>query len=140
MKSVAPGYLVLIAGALSGAGLLLSQPYSVFSPWRVYNAPARRFLAAAARQDSAELVRLTADPAAAAWALAAAREHADSLAVWAREADAWAGNRQDGATEVFLGARSTRCDLVLRFVGRGSGARVAQARSACLEAPRPRPR
>jgi hypothetical protein len=133
MKPTTPGYLTLIAALIFAAALLLSQPYSVVSPWRRYNDPARRFLAAALREDSAELARLTADPAAVAWALAAARGHPDSLAIWARQADAWAGNPQGTATEVFLATRASRCDLVLRFVGRGAYAKVALARSSCLE-------
>lgn len=127
-----PYYLTLAAALIFVGALLAVQPYSVRSPWRVYDQPARLFLRAAARGDSLSLARASA-PVAARWALAAARTQPDSLALWAREAKAWGGNHQGDTTEVFLGIRSSECDLVLGFVGVGKGAKVERASSACFD-------
>ncbi|MEP7177404.1 MAG: hypothetical protein ABI860_12720 [Gemmatimonadales bacterium] len=128
-----PLYLTLAAAVLFVLAVLTIQPYSVTSPWHVYDEPARLYLQAVARGDSLDLARRTSDPAAVRWALAAARTEPDTLALWAREASAWAGHRRGDATDVFLSTRVSTCDLVMRFVGGGKSARVERASSACLE-------
>jgi hypothetical protein len=55
------------------------------------------------------------------WALEASRRQPESLAVWAQHAGAWAGNRRADTAEVFLGIRTSKCDVVLEFVGSGEG-------------------
>ena len=124
--------------ALSGALLLLSvllavQPYSVTSPWQAYTEPARRFLGAAVRGDTAELYLQSLGATAVQWALGAARFHPDSLAYWARQAEAWAGNHHGDTAEVFVEAPSSHCNLVLHFVGPAENAKVERASSACFE-------
>jgi hypothetical protein len=128
-----PLYLTLLAAVVFGATLLTIQPYSVTSSWHGYDQPARLYLQAAARHDSLALIRKTSTHEAAHWALEAGRAHPDSVALWAREAEAWAGNRRGETTEVFLSTRaSSVCNLVLRFVGSGAGVKVSQASSSCL--------
>lgn len=131
----APWPLIAIVALLLAGTTLAVQPYSVTSPWHVYDQPARLFLRAAARGDSLSLTSRTSGTGAARWALASARAHPDSFAVWAREAKAWAGRHQGNRTDVFLSARTYNCNLVLRFVGSGKNARVERASSECL-APR----
>lgn len=128
-----PLYLTLAAAVVFAVAVLTVEPYSVTSPWHVYDEPARLYLRAAARGDSLDLARRTSDPRAVRWALAAARAEPDSLALWAREAKAWAGHRRGDGTDVFLSTRVSTCDLVMRFVGAGNNARVERASSACLE-------
>lgn len=131
-----PLYLTIAAGALLAGTLLLSQPYSVESPWDEYTALARGFLRAAARGDSAELVRQSTSPAPVTWALRAARTHPDSFAVWARYAREWVGLRHGDTAKVVLWTNTEICDddrLVVEFVGSGPRARVARMRSACLD-------
>jgi hypothetical protein len=128
-----PLYLTLLAAAVFGATLLAVQPYSVTSPWHRYDQPARRYLRAAARHDSLALTRHTSTEEAARWAMEAGRMQPDSVALWARDAEAWTGNRRGETTEVFLTTRtSTACNLVLRFVGSGTAAKVSRASSSCL--------
>ena len=54
-----PLLLTVVALSLLGAGLLLLQPYSADWPGTSYAEPARRYIRAALRQDSAELSRLS---------------------------------------------------------------------------------
>lgn len=128
----APYYLLFAAVLLFAATLLLIQPYSVTSPWHVYDSPARVFLGAAARADSIGLARQTSAPQAVRWGLAAAQLQRDSLALWSRQAKAWAGNRQGDTTDVFLSTQVSQCNLVLRFVGPARSAKVQRATSNCL--------
>jgi hypothetical protein len=128
-----PSYLTLAAAVLFAAALLAIQPYSVSSPWHVYDRPARLYLEAAAQGDSLTLTHRTSTAVAVRWALAAGQAQPDSLAHWAREAEAWTGNQHGETTEVFLRTPSSNCDLVLRFVGAGRSAKVEQASSACFD-------
>jgi hypothetical protein len=129
-----PLYLTLLAAVVFGATLLGVQPYSVTSPSHSYDQPARRYLRAAARHDSLAIIRRSSTDEAAHWASEAGRAQPDSVALWAREAEAWAGNRRGETTEVFLKTRaSTACNLVLRFVGSGTDVKVSRASSSCLE-------
>jgi hypothetical protein len=128
----APFYLISVAALIFVGMMLAVQPYSVTSTWHVYDQPARLFLRAAAQGDSLTLLRRTSTSDAAGWALTAARAHPDSIAVWASEAKAWTGTRRGDTSVVFLSARSSQCNLVLRFVGPEKGARVEHASSDCL--------
>jgi hypothetical protein len=129
-----PCYLLTFVLLLFTVTMLAVQPYSVTSRWHAYDKPARLFLRAAARGDSLTLVRRTTSSTTAQWALTAARAQPDSFLVWAGEARAWAGTLRGDTAEVFLSAESSQCNLVLRFVGVGSEARVDQASSECLGA------
>lgn len=126
--------LVPPRGAVLLAGVLLTlQPYSVTSPWDVYTNSARQFLGAAVRRDTTELYHRALGATAVQWALAAAQHRPESLAYWARHAEAWAGNRHGETTEVFVGAPPSRCDLVLQFVGPAEHAKIERASSTCFE-------
>jgi hypothetical protein len=131
-----PLYLTLLGAVLLGAGLAILQPYSVVSPWSAYTKPAQRFLQAAVRRDSLALTRQSASAAPVVWALAAARTHPDSLAVWARNARASTGGRWGDTVDVLLSTSTEVCDehpIWIRFVGSGDNARVLRASSACFE-------
>jgi hypothetical protein len=126
--------VLALTGAVLLLGLLLTlQPYSVTSPWRAYTRPVRQYLGAAARHDTAGLYQQSLGVTAVQWALAAAQHQPESLAYWARHAEAWAGNNRGDTAEVFVGARHSRCDLVLQFVGPAESARIERASSACFE-------
>ena len=128
-----PLYLTLLAAVVFGAALLAVQPYSVTSPWHNYDRPARLYLLAAARHDSLALTRHASTEEAVRWAMEAGRTQPDSVALWAGEAEAWAGNRRGETTEVFLNTRaSIACNLVLRFVGSGTDVKISRASSSCL--------
>lgn len=132
MNGRMPIYLTAIAAAIMGFVMLVVQPYSVRSPWRAYSAPARRYLRSASEHDSVELVRQSADAGSVTWVLAVARRHADSLAVWSRSAEAWAGTRHADTAEVFVATPQSTCSLVFRFVGPARHARVERASGSCF--------
>jgi hypothetical protein len=136
-----PLYLTILLAGLFAIGLLTFQPYSADWPGRGYTKPARRYIRAALQHDSVRLARLSASDAPVAWALHAARTHADSLALWAGRIEAWAGARSGDTTEVFVYPARDGCDnapILFRFVGSGSDARVLSASSPCLDLPRSR--
>ncbi len=127
-------YLLVVAAAVMGAAvLLIVQPYSVTSPWHGYTKPARQYLEAAARHDSLGLRRQSLGGPAIQWALAAATSQPESLAQWARHAEAWSGNRWGDTAQVFLSIPTSGCHLILQFVGPVKNAKVERASSACLE-------
>ena len=129
-----PYLISLVAGAILLGALLLFQPYSVsHSSWYVYTRPARAYLDAASRHDSARLRRQSLGASAVQWALAAARFQPDSLALWARQAEAWTGNRRGDTAEVFLTIPKSDCNMVLEFVGPAERARIDAASAICLE-------
>lgn len=131
-----------IYGTLAFLGILLAalivlQPYSADWPGRVYTEPARRYLRAAMRQDSAALTRLSSSKSPVRWALAAARRHPDVLAIWKGRIEAWTGERRGDTTEVFVYPSPwwLACEqkpIVLRFVSSGSAPKVVDASSECL--------
>jgi hypothetical protein len=129
-----PYLMSLVAGVILLGALLLFQPYSVsHSSWHVYTRPAREYLDAASHHDSARLRRQALGATAVQWALAAARFQPDSLAVWARQAEAWTGNRRGDTAEVFLTVPKSDCNMVLEFVGPAERAKVDAASAVCLE-------
>jgi hypothetical protein len=127
-----PIVLTAIAAAIMAVAMLVLQPYSVRSPWTAYSAPARRYLRAALERDSLELVHQSAGAGSVQWVLAVARRHSDSLAVWSRSAEAWAGIQHADTAEVFVAAPQSTCSLVFRFVGPARDARVQQASGSCF--------
>jgi hypothetical protein len=127
-----PIYLSTIAAAVMAVVVLVVQPYSVRSPWAAYSAPARRYLRTALERDSLALVRQSAGDGSVGWALAVARRHSDSLAVWARSAEAWAGIQHAETAEVFVATPQSTCSLVFRFVGPARHTRVQRASGTCF--------
>ena len=133
IKGNEPLFLTILAAALLVAALFTVQPYSADWP---YAKPAQRYIRAALRQDSTGLARLSASQTAVAWALDAARTHADSLALWASRTQVRTGKRSGDTTEVFLFPHGDVCleaPILFRFVGSGNDARVLSASSACLD-------
>jgi hypothetical protein len=136
IKGHEPLFLTILAAALLVVALFTVQPYSADWPGRAYARPAQRYIRAAIRQDSIGLARLAASGTAVAWALDAARTHADSLALWAGRTWALTGKRSGDTTEVFLFPHGDVClkaPILFRFVGSGNDARVLSASSACLD-------
>ena len=106
-----PLYLTAVVLGLLGAALVVLQPYTADWPGTEYAKPARQYIRAALRQDSAALARLSASATAVSWGLDAGRAHGDLLGLWRGRGEA---------------------PIVLRFVGSGGGnARVWQAGSTC---------
>jgi hypothetical protein len=136
MNGRAPIYLTLLVAIILVAAVTILQPYSVTPRWSVYTGPAQRFLQAALRMDSVALARQSASASPVAWALHAARRHPDSLAVWAREAEAWSGAKWGDTAEVVLQTETDVCSkspIWIRFAGSGDDAVVLQASSTCFE-------
>jgi hypothetical protein len=136
MDGKTPLYMTLLGAALLVAALVFLQPYSVTSPWAVYSRPAQRFLQAALRGDSLALVQQASSAEPVAWALAVGRSHPDSLAAWAREAEAWSGGRWGDTAEVVLQTSTEVCrdhPIWMRFVGSGEEARVLRVSSTCFD-------
>jgi hypothetical protein len=117
--------------ALALAGILAIQPYSVRSPWSVYNAPGKRFLSAALRRDSAELTRMSLSSSAVDWAIRTRRDHPHALSVWAHFARAEAGVIQSDTSKVLFETTTEVCPLLITFVGHGRQTRVFEAKSRC---------
>jgi hypothetical protein len=133
-----PFYLTGLALGLLGAVLILFQPYSAEWPGRGYAKPARQFLHAALRQDSADLVRRSASSSAVRWGLDAGRAHAESLRLWKGRIEAWTGERRGETTEVFVyppGPECAETPIALEFIGSGEDARVVRASAPCWRAP-----
>lgn len=129
-----PLYLTALALGLLGAALFVFQPYSADWPGTAYAKPARAFLRAALRQDSAALIGLSASPEAVGWALDAGRSHGASLRLWQRRIEAFTGERHGDTTEVFVYPHGGGCGdapIVLEFAGGDGGARVVRASSTC---------
>lgn len=132
MNGKMPILLTAIAAAIMAVAVLVLQPYSVRSPWTAYSGPARRYLRTALERDSIGLVRQSAGDGSVGWALAVARRHSDSLAVWSRSAKAWAGIQHADTAEVFVATPQSSCSLVFRFVGPARHARVQRASGTCF--------
>ncbi len=125
---------VLLTIALLTLGLaavLVIQPYSVRSPWSVYDAPGQRFLSAALSGDSAELTRLSVSSSAVDWAIRTQRDHPRALSVWAHFARAGAGVIQSDTSRVLFDTVTEVCPLLITFVGHDAQARVLEAKSRC---------
>jgi hypothetical protein len=131
-----PLWLTLLAAGLFVAALLIVQPYTADWPGQAYAKPAKQYIRAALRQDSAQLARLSASSVPVVWALDAARMRRKSLALWKGRTEARTGVRWADTTEVFLFPSGDGCDdapILFRFVGSGSDARVLSASSTCLD-------
>jgi hypothetical protein len=129
-----PVYLTAVGLAALGFGALVWQPYSADFPGTEYSRPIRGYIHAAARQDSAGLVRLSASQSAVTWGLTAGRAHRGSLEHWERWMQAWAGRQRGDTTQVFVFSDGTMCQnapIELQLVGRDGAARVVQATSSC---------
>ena len=129
-----PVYLTAAGLAALGFGALVWQPYSADFPGTEYSKPIRGYIHAAAHQDSAALVRLSASPAAVTWGLTTGRAHRGSLAHWERSMQAWAGQQRGDTAQVFVFSGGTVCQnapIELRLVGSDGAARVVKATSSC---------
>ena len=115
---------------------MVFQPYSAGWP-SAYSEPARRYIRAAMRQDSATLTELSTSESPVRWALAAARRYPERLTIWKGKLEALTGERRGDTTDVFVyPSPSWACEeepIVLRFVGSGSAPKVSEASSACLD-------
>ena len=130
-----PLYATLIFLGILLTALFLLQPYSADWP-AAYSEPARRYIRAAIRQDSAALTRLSTSNSPVRWALAAARRHPERLTIWKGRIEAWTGERRGDTTEVFVYPSGWACDqepIVLRFVSSGAAPKVVEASSECLD-------
>ena len=128
-------YLTLVAMAVLAAAMLTFQPYSADWPGTGYTQPAQRYIRAAIRHDSVGLAGMSVSHPPVAWALAAARAHPETLALWGRWAQAWTGERRGDTAEVFVYPPGEACGeapIVMRFLGSGTHARVLGASSTCL--------
>jgi hypothetical protein len=133
-----PIYGTLVFLGILLAALLTLQPYSADWPGSTYTGPARRYIRAAMRQDSATLMRLSTSESPVRWALAAARRHPDILTIWKGRIQAYTGERRGDTTEVFVYPYPPEhtCEeepIVLRFVSSGTAPKVLEASSRCLD-------
>ena len=131
-----PLLLTFIATGLFVAIVFMIQPYSADSSGRAYAKPARRFIQAALRQDSAKLASLSITNVPVAWALNAARRDRESLALWGERTEGLTGPRAGDTTEVMVypadGERCSKAPMLFRFVGSGNEAKVLSVSSSCL--------
>jgi hypothetical protein len=130
-----PLYATLIFLGILLTALFVLQPYSADWP-SAYSEPARRYIRAAIRQDSATLTRLSTSESPVRWALAAARRHPERLTIWKGRIEAWTGERRGDTTEVFVYPSGWACKeepIVLRFVSSGTAPKVVEASSECLD-------
>jgi hypothetical protein len=139
MNDRIPLYLTAAVAGTFVAAMLLAQPYSwggsEVSRYSAYATPARSFLQAALRRDSARLVDLSASPRPVAWALAFASRHPDAVGEWAREASVWTGFRKADTVEVLFHSGPAVCGehpIWMRFVGDTGAAKVVEAGSECF--------
>jgi hypothetical protein len=131
-----PLYGTLIFLGILLTALLVLQPYSADWPRSVYSEPARQYLRAAMRQDSATLTQLSTSESPVRWALAAARRNPERLTNWKGRIETWTGERRGDTTEVFVYPSGWVCDqepIVLRFLSSGTASKVVDASSECLD-------
>jgi hypothetical protein len=132
-----PLYATLIFLGVLLTALFVLQPYSADWPGAAYTQPARRYIRAVMRQDSATLIQLSSSDRPVRWALAAARRHPDILNVWKGRLEVWTGQRIGDTTEVFVypypPAKVCEEPIVLRFVSSGTAQKVLEASSSCLD-------
>jgi hypothetical protein len=144
VKDKRPIYGTLVFLGILLAALVVLQPYSADWPGTRYTEPARRYIRAAMRQDSATLVRLSTSESPVRWALAAARRHPDILTQWKGRIQAFTGEQRGDTTEVFvypysggyLYSGEHTCEeepIVLRFVSSPAALKVLEVRSKCLD-------
>jgi hypothetical protein len=117
------------------AAVVWLQPYSVFSPYRAYTDPARRFLRAALARDSAELQRRAASQQPVAWALKAGGGDRNALAVWAERLRPYSGHRQGDTTTVVFQTNTWLCHtrpVSMTFIQDAGEPRVLVASSSCF--------
>ena len=132
-----PIYGTVIFLGILLAALIVLQPYSADWP-SAYSEPARRYIRAAMRQDSATLTRLSTSESPVRWGLTAARRHPDVLAIWKGRIEAFTGERRGDTTEVFVypypvGWDGKEKPIVLRFVGSGTAPKVVEASCTCFD-------
>jgi hypothetical protein len=131
-----PIYGTLVFLGILLAALFVLQPYSADWP-SPYTSPARRYIHAAIRQDSAALMQLSTSESPVRWALAAARRHPDVLTLWKGKIEAWTGERRGDTTEVFVypypWGPCGEEPIVLRFVPSAAAPKVVDASSGCLD-------
>jgi hypothetical protein len=117
------------------AAVVWLQPYSVFSPYRAYTDPARRFLRAALAQDSVELQRRAVSRQPVEWALDAGKGDRSALAVWARLLRPYSGRRHGDTTTVVFQTSTRVCYLrpvTMTFVRTAAEPQVLVASSSCF--------
>jgi hypothetical protein len=125
------GILILVFVALASYAMIVGlQPYSVRSPWERWDAPGRRYFAAAARLDTTALRRLTASVTAIDWALQTGRTRSTGLDPWATSAHASMGFQRSDTLDVWYDALADRCSYRLSYVGR-QRPRVVAAHAWC---------
>jgi hypothetical protein len=123
--------LMIALLTLALAAVLTIQPYSVRSPWSVYDTAGQRFLSAALRRDSAELTRLAVSSSAVDWAIRTQRDHPHALSVWAHFARAGAGVIRSDTSRVLFETATEVCPILITFVGHEAQARVLEAKPRC---------
>jgi hypothetical protein len=131
-----PFYGTLVFLGILLAALFVLQPYSADWP-SPYTSPARRYIRAAIRQDSATLIQLSTSESPVRWALAAARRNPDVLTLWKGKIEAYTGERTGDTTEVFVypypWGPCGEEPIVLRFVPSVAAPKVVDASSGCLD-------
>lgn len=125
---------LILATIVVIAAVVWLQPYSVFSPYRAYTEPARRFLRAALDQDSMELRRRAASRQPVQWALDAGKGDRTALAVWAKLLRPYSGWQHGDTTTVVFQTSTWVCYLrpvTMTFL-RAEKPRVLVASSSCF--------
>jgi hypothetical protein len=136
-----PHYLTALALGLLGAIVVVVQPYSGDWMGSAYGKPARQFISAAVRQDSAGLQRIARSEAAVRWALEAGRRHGAALELWEHRMEVRTGRQRGDTAEVFVYPSDDECGhapIVLQFVGSGGAAHVVWANSTWSQTAGPR--
>jgi len=125
-----PFFLGLVAFGLITGLVLTLQPYSVPSPWSRFDEPARRYLAAALRHDTAALAHLSRSSEAVRWALKAEERERAALTSWVNSASASVGFQRGDTTDVLFDTATQACPLLLTFVDQRHPA-VLRAHARC---------
>ena len=126
---------LILAILVAVAAVVWLQPYSVFSPYRAFTAPARQFLRAALDQDSVELQRRAAARQPVEWGLQAGKGDRGALAVWANRIRPYSGHRHGDTTTVVFQTSTRVCYLrpvALTFLRTAAEPQVLLASSSCF--------
>ena len=120
------------------ASITASQRYAVESPWKLYEATIREYMAAAARGDSTALARHSVGVEPVAWMLDAAHRRPSIVAGWAQHLEAGTGQRRGDTVAVLLWAYdvsgcSSLSSVSARLLNHSTAPRIIAISSPCID-------
>ena len=131
----------LVVALFAGFALITaSQRYVVQSPWKLYEATVREYMAAGARGDSTALARHSVGLEPVAWMLDAAHRRPSIVAGWAQQLNGGTGERRGDTVAVLLWANdvagcSSLSSISVKLLNHSEAPRILTISSPCIDRP-----